>query len=257
MPFPRSVNSAPSRHLPSGTDDAVTPGPAPERRRRTEPLSFGALRAIAAGVAWSPASPLGHHRGPAAPRSRRVLATDLYDVWLVTWPPASGSPFHSHGRVRSLIHLIEGELVEIFSDDGDALAAGSRLLRPGLVLRHRVPGPRSDQSGAAATTVHVYSPPLVNLTAVDPPPVEECDRLRAVAARHRFRQTGADRQPALRPPPLALLRRPRRARGPVVTGADTQPGPSASSATVSQASSASSSSTWVAARSVPSRFISS
>src|SRR5580658_7922923 len=64
---------------------------------------------------------------PGAPGALRLLATDHYDVWLVTWPPGSGRDFHGHGPVRSVLHVLDGELVEIFSDDGDASAAGSRL----------------------------------------------------------------------------------------------------------------------------------
>ena len=210
----------------------------------TEPLSFGALRAVAAGVARSQGPLPLDDEDPGAPRSLRLLATDLYDVWLVTWPPGSGRAFHGHGPVRSVLHVMDGELLEIFSDDGDALAAGSRLLRPGdsfcatAAFVHDL----ANQSGAEVTTLHVYSPPLAQTTPADPPPAEEADRLRAVAAKHRFRPARTDQEPALRLPPLALVRRPRRTGAARATAGDPQLSGSASSANVSQTSSASSSS---------------
>ena len=253
-----SVNNAPDHPSAPGADEvaataALTRGPSP-----SEPLSFAALRAVAAGVARSQGPlPLDHH-DLATARSLRLLATDIYDVWLVTWPPTSGRPFHGHGPVRSVLHVIEGELVEIFSDDGDARAAGSRLLRRGesFCATPSFVHDLANQSGVEATTLHVYSPPLTNLMPVDPPAVDECHRLRIVAARHRFRQASTENQPTLRPPPLALVRRPRRTAAPLVRAGQSQASASASSANSNQASSASSSSVCVPARSLPSRFIS-
>lgn len=245
MPFTHSVNRAHGRRADPGADVvAVAEAPPAPHERRTEPLSFGALRAVAAGVARSQ-GPLPLDQGdPGAPRSLQLLVTDHYDVWLVTWPPGSGRPFHGHGPVRSVLHVMDGELVEIFSDDGDALASGSRLLRAGdsFCATASFVHDLANQSDAEATTLHVYSPPLLAMTPVDPPPGDACDRLRALAARHRFRQASADQQPALRLPPLALVRRPRRVAAAAVTAGDTQPSGSTSSANRSQASSASSSS---------------
>jgi uncharacterized RmlC-like cupin family protein len=213
-------------------------------KRTTEPLSFGALRSVAAGVArsQSPLPPADDEAG--APRSLRLLATDLYDVWLVTWPPGSSRDFHGHGPVRSVLHVMDGELVEIFSDDGEAQAAGSRLLREGdaFCATPSFVHDLANQSEAEATTLHVYSPPLSSLTPVDPPAVAECDRLRTLAARHRFRQAANDQGPALRLPPLALVRRRRPIRPAALIADDCQSSESASSANVSQPSSASSSS---------------
>jgi len=259
VPFTHSVNSGHGRPSAAGADEVDAAEVSPQGPSRiAEPLSFGALRAVAAGVARSQvALPLDDH-DLATARSLRLLATDFYDVWLVTWPPTSGRSFHGHGPVRSVLHVIEGELVEIFSDDGDARASGSRLLRRGesFCATPSFVHDLANHSGADTTTLHVYSPPLTALTTVDHPPVDECHRLRSVAARHRFRQASTDKEPALRLPPRALVRRPRRAPVPVLTAGESHASASASSANISQASSASSSSVWVPARSVPSRFIS-
>lgn len=110
LPFP-SI----SRHDP---DEARHPaGQAIGRRgsRPTGSISFGALRAIALGLARvQEPVPLGGDS--ANPRSVLLLATSFYEVWLITWPDGSGLPSHDHGETRSVMHVIDGELVEIYSD---------------------------------------------------------------------------------------------------------------------------------------------
>jgi hypothetical protein len=243
VPFLHSVNSDHAGQADPAADVVVV-AEAGRTEKTTAPLAFGALRSIAAGVARTQAPLPPDDDDSGAPRSLRLLATDLYDVWLVTWPPGSDRAFHGHGPVRSVLHVMDGELLEIFSDDGDAAAVGSRLLRPGdsFCATPSFVHDLANQSDAEATTLHVYSPPLSEMKAVDPPPAEECDRLRAVASRHRFRQAGAEQEPTLRLPPLALVRRPRRTSTAAVRAGGAQPSGSPSSAKVSQASSASPSS---------------
>jgi hypothetical protein len=179
------------------------------RRRPPEagPLSFGALRSIAAGVAADQRSlPVGEGE-PGTPRRRRLLGTSFYDVWLVTWPDGSGEDYHGHDGVRSVLHVIEGELIEIYSDDVDELAPGARVLRTGdsVCAKPSFAHDLANRCGTDATTLHVYSPPLLAVTTVEPPTPGESERLRSIAAGRRFRQAGAHHEPALRLPPLALV----------------------------------------------------
>jgi hypothetical protein len=178
----------------------------PVRNRPTGALSFGALRAIAAGMARV-YQPL-----PAAAtdleevRSVRLLRTAFYDAWLVTWPVGSALEPHDHGPARSVLHMIDGELVEFRSDRaGAAATSGRRLLRgdstfgaPSLV--HEL----INRSGAEATTLHVYSPPLEGITVATPGDPWPGGSRRADAV-GPAPATGATPLPRLVAPPLALV----------------------------------------------------
>jgi hypothetical protein len=158
---------------------------------------------------------VGHSQGPLpvddedpiGRRSQRLLATDLYDVWLTTWPDGSGEAYHGYGGVRGVLQVIDGELIEVFSDDTNELAPGARVLRRGDVISAKPSFAHdlTNRSGADATTIHVFSPPLRECNAVDPPTTSESERLRTGAVSRRFRQTSSHKEPALRPPPLALV----------------------------------------------------
>ncbi len=155
-----NVSAHPSAH-PSG---AVPSDPV----RPVGSLSFRALRAIAAGLARveQPLPPAGPGDGA---RSSRLIATAFYDVWLITWPDGSGLEPHDHGDVRSVLQIVDGELTETYSDRRLGVEAAVRTLRRGSVtiaeptVVHRL----GNRSGADATSLHVYSPPLVDVTFFD------------------------------------------------------------------------------------------
>jgi uncharacterized RmlC-like cupin family protein len=182
----------------------------PSPRRPDRPagaLSFGALRAVAVGLSRvQQPLPIGGEE-PGQVRRQRILGTAFYDVWLVTWPPGSNSGYHGHGDVRSVVQVIDGELVEIYSDDVTELAPLGRMLRHGdsTYAKPSYGHDLANRSGAEATTLHVFSPPLLAVTRLDPPPRVEYERLSITAQRQRVRQTNADPLPTLRPPPLALV----------------------------------------------------
>jgi Cysteine dioxygenase type I len=192
---------------PSGQ---TSPGLASEnhvRNRPTGALSFGALRAIAAGMArvYQPLPAAATHPGEVS--SVRLLRTAFYDAWLVTWPVGSELEPHDHGPARSVLHVIDGELVEYRSDREAAVTtSGRRLLRGGSTfgapsLVHEL----VNRSGAEATTLHVYSPPLEGITVAtrsgDPSPggSRRAEDLEPASA------AGATRLPRLVAPPLALV----------------------------------------------------
>lgn len=194
---------------------SVDPGPSPRpvnpRPRESAPLSFGALRSIAAGVAAGQGPLPVDEENPDVRRSLRLFATASYDVWLVTWPDGSEEEYHGHGGVRSVMQVLDGELIEIFSDDVDELAPGARVLRTGdsVCAKPSFAHDLTNSSGADATTLDVYSPPLQGVTVIAPPAAGESERLRSVAAGRRFHQTSARQEPALRLPPVALVHSPR------------------------------------------------
>ncbi|MDQ1427116.1 MAG: hypothetical protein QOK39_592 [Acidimicrobiaceae bacterium] len=154
------------------------PGPAGRRTRPLLParpdrtsggLSQSALETMAEGLA-SVVTAEHVPLEPGAPRSyARILATEDYEVWLIAWAAAGMLELHDHGGSSGAVCVVEGELVETFTDLVDrhplrsvTMAVGSPL--PLSAMRvHEVwnPGPRP------ALSVHVYSPPLRTMTFFD------------------------------------------------------------------------------------------
>ena len=97
--------------------------------------------------------------GVGARASVRLDAGESHDVWLIRWGPGSTSGLHDHGGAAGAFCVVEGSLVErMVAPRGRA----HRVVRP---VEHR---PMSTEhvhevlntSGAVATSVHAYSPPL-------------------------------------------------------------------------------------------------
>ena len=101
----------------------------------------------------------------------RLLATELYEVWVIGWTEGQGVELHDHGESAGYLVVVEGELTEEvvnYAVEGRAgkeqvtLPAGSvRDLPVGVV--HEV----SNRSAAPATSIHVYSPPLTLMNRFD------------------------------------------------------------------------------------------
>jgi hypothetical protein len=142
------------------TDQAPSPSGGPEVA-----LSFDALTAIASGLAWAQEPVPGGADDPNA-RSSRLIATALYDVWLITWPSGSSIGPHDHGGARSVLQVVEGELIETFADQPDEGPSRMRVLRKGDATGGTPPflHELANRSGVEATSLHVYSPPLSDLT---------------------------------------------------------------------------------------------
>ena len=91
-----ALHCLPGRSVhPSGQSSESAVG-----NRPTGALSFGALRAIAAGMArvYQPQPAAADHWGEVS--SVRLLRTAFYDAWLVTWPVGSDLEPHDHGAAR-------------------------------------------------------------------------------------------------------------------------------------------------------------
>jgi mannose-6-phosphate isomerase-like protein (cupin superfamily) len=96
----------------------------------------------------------------------RLLATDLYEVWVIGWAQGQGVELHDHGESAGCLVVVEGELTEEVVHNGIkervALPTGSvRDLPVGVV--HEV----SNRRAAPATSIHVYSPPLTLMNRFD------------------------------------------------------------------------------------------
>ncbi|MDQ1394576.1 MAG: hypothetical protein QOF30_3553 [Acidimicrobiaceae bacterium] len=107
---------------------------------------------------------------PGLPRRyAKLLATAEYDVWLIAWAAGGALELHDHGGSTGVARVVEGELIEMYTDlaarhplrsatlgTGDSVAVASTRV-------HEVwnPGP------GRALSVHAYSPPLATMTFFD------------------------------------------------------------------------------------------
>lgn len=140
-----------------------------ERYRR---VASDILAAIAAGLALSPTSVGVELQGDGARRYARLLHTAGYDAWLVEWDPAAELGLHDHGGSIGAFHVVEGALIEAYSDltlphpieHLRVPAGGGRHITASRVHRVWNPGP------GTAVSVHVYSPPLTTMTFFDDHP---------------------------------------------------------------------------------------
>jgi len=92
----------------------------------------------------------------------RILATEVWDAWLIRWPAGTSVGPHDHGGSSGAFSVVRGALVEIV-----ASATGSQL------TIHRAGSTRAfgqdvvhdvaNIGDQPAVSVHVYSPPLTSM----------------------------------------------------------------------------------------------
>ena len=130
------------------------------------PLSADELSAIAEGIAaGDPAAfvPAGTDR-----RWGIVIATEVYEAWVIAWPSGTGLAMHDHGGARAAVRIVSGRLRERFRSDGSVqlrwLDAGA-----GHVLSAEHVHEVINVHDVEAISVHVYSPPIGDMGfRVDP-----------------------------------------------------------------------------------------
>lgn len=208
-PFPPASPVLPSARRPMGWE--AHPAGTADRHadEPIEPLSFTALRAIADGLARVQRSVPFGDEDPTVPRSARLLATTVYDVWLITWPDGSGLAAHHHGEARSVLQVVEGELIETIADHRRKEPPRSRLLRADGVTRmeRSVVHEIANRSGGEATTIHVYSPPLAEVTFFNLGDPDEPHQVRTATVEERVPQASS-------PDLVVVGSHPRPPRGP-------------------------------------------
>jgi hypothetical protein len=133
-------------------------------------MAWRALTEVAAGLARSvDVRATGLDPGDRDRDFVQLLRTDLYEAWLIAWGPAGTLELHDHGGSVGAVQLVDGALVETYSDSCIRHALRTRALTPGRTITvpktrvHEVwnPGPET------ALSVHVYSPPLTSMTFYD------------------------------------------------------------------------------------------
>ena len=138
--------------------------PTAARPTVVQPLAPDVLVDIACGIAeardlWGP-----HAVHDVADRHPvRLLATEAYEVWVIGWTEGQGVDLHDHAGSIGALVVTEGALREVRPGEApvDLHPRVVRELTPGLV--HEVFNPGS----APATSIHVYSPPLVAMGYYD------------------------------------------------------------------------------------------
>ncbi len=92
-----------------------------------------------------------------------LLATDVYDVWLIHWPAGTGLDAHDHGGSTGAFAVVSGVLDEDVDRDGTTftrrLGAGETVSFDGDHVHAVV-----NRGAVGATSVHVYSPPLSSMS---------------------------------------------------------------------------------------------
>jgi Cysteine dioxygenase type I len=149
-----TLSAAPPPALTSAPPAAPSAAP-PDLR-----LELGVLADIVTGLAhaeslWRPH--VAHDRHERV--RRRLLATPVYEVWLLGWTPGQSVGLHDHGGANGSFVVVDGQLVETVLDAGtvhDAALVAGDLGRVPCGSVHDV----ANRSPRNATSIHVYSRPL-------------------------------------------------------------------------------------------------
>jgi rhodanese-related sulfurtransferase/mannose-6-phosphate isomerase-like protein (cupin superfamily) len=123
-------------------------------------MEMASCLALAAEACGAP-----FERDPSARTGFRILATDEYDVWLLSWPADTEISPHHHGDSDVAFAVVSGALEETRWQCG---RRETRTVGRGecvAVSRGVVHGVRAE--GGEATSVHVYAPPLSRMEFFD------------------------------------------------------------------------------------------
>jgi hypothetical protein len=115
---------------------------------------------------WARAARVLHPPVRAGQRAFTQLhVCDTHDVWLIHWGPGSGVAAHDHTGSAAALYVVRGELEEDHLDAVTGAVVRRRLSRRTeyLLPSHHVHEVRNARP-RVATSVHVYSPPLADMT---------------------------------------------------------------------------------------------
>jgi quercetin dioxygenase-like cupin family protein len=137
-----------------------------------ETLDRAAMLDIACGIASARDLWAQHVRHDEAERRPvRVLATDVYEVWVIGWATGQGVSLHDHGGSSGVVVVTEGRLTERARGGPPRRLEAGDVTELGPDAVHEV----FNAADEPATSVHVYSPPLAamgyHLTDDRGPPV--------------------------------------------------------------------------------------
>jgi hypothetical protein len=115
----------------------------------------------------------------------QLYRTAGIEAWLLTWPATRGIELHDHGGSRAAVHVLDGELVEHFTDLTTRAPLRRRRWRAGdqLALPASHVHDVHNHGGRPATSIHVYSPPIATMTFFDHATARFLEPLRSEPAR--------------------------------------------------------------------------
>ena len=92
----------------------------------------------------------------------RLLTTDDYELWLISWPPGAATDWHDHGSSSGAFTVLRGALTEHTFDGGlrlvDLAVGDGKAFGAGYAHDVR------NASPAPALSLHAYSPRLSAMT---------------------------------------------------------------------------------------------
>ncbi len=131
-----------------------------------EQLDTATLAEIVSGLAiaeelWRPH--VAHDRNERA--RIRLMATPIYEVWLLGWTPGQSVGLHDHGRANGAFIIVDGTLTETLAHEpGDrrspALTNRTLTIADVAVIEAGEVHDVANRSTALATSIHAYSKPL-------------------------------------------------------------------------------------------------
>lgn len=114
----------------------------------------------------------------------RVVAESDHDVWLIGWDSFQGVELHDHGGAAGMLYVVDGTLQETSALRGRPQRLTEQTLHAGTARAfgvdhvHRVTNP----TARPATSLHVYSPPLVTMDFYRPGPAHVLEHVYTEAA---------------------------------------------------------------------------
>jgi Cysteine dioxygenase type I len=136
------------------------------RRNRTR-LDADALGEIALSLLFARPIWEGVARfDPDVRRPVRLIADDVFEAWVIGWFSGQGLELHDHGESAAAVVVAEGRLHETtLGDHGLEVCTldRGRVRRIPPKTVHGV----TNIDARAATSIHVYSPPLDQMTHYD------------------------------------------------------------------------------------------
>ena len=141
--------------------------------RTQERLPLAELEVIAGGLARTATGSCHTWTQGQGRRYARLVESELFDAWLIAWRPAASLDMHDHGGSDAAVAVAEGRLVETYTELRSRHPLRSRVVEAGETID--VPARRIhgvfNPGRTEAVSVHVYSPPLGEMTFY-----EETDR---------------------------------------------------------------------------------
>jgi len=97
-----------------------------------------------------------------------MAASDLFEAWVIGWPPGGAIEWHDHGASAGVVAVVAGTLTEhsVTHDRGQVLAVKRNRVERGSMLSF-ASGHVHDVVNAGdrhAVSVHVYAPRLDSMT---------------------------------------------------------------------------------------------